>query len=229
MEFDYQEVRKAVEQGNSDMVVAGIEKALSLGQDVGEILNEGLIKAMTVVGERFKRSEIFVPEVLVAARAMKAGMEILRPILVKTGVSSVGKVVLGTVKGDLHDIGKNLVGMMFEGSGFEVVDLGIDVPPEKFVDSIKKEKPDIVGMSALLTTTMIHMKDTIMALRECEIRDQVLVLVGGAPVTSQYAKEIGADGYAPDASSAVSVAKALLKDKKEATKNDASKNCRGIL
>lgn len=225
MEFNYQEMKKAVEQGNSRVVVSEVGKALSLGHDASEILNEGLIRAMTVVGEKFKRSEIFVPEVLVAARAMKAGMEILRPILVKTGVPSMGKIVLGTVKGDLHDIGKNLVGMMFEGSGFEVVDLGIDVPPEKFINAIEKEKPDIVGMSALLTTTMIYMKDTIIALRECGIRDQVLILVGGAPLTSQYAEEIGADGYAPDASSAVSVAKELLKNKRRGDENGASKNC----
>jgi 5-methyltetrahydrofolate--homocysteine methyltransferase len=176
----------------------------------GEILDEGLIKGMDVVGEKFKNGEFFIPEVLLAARVMHAGMDILKPALVSSGVEPVGKVVLGTVKGDLHDIGKNLVAMMLEGAGFEVIDLGIDVPPEKFVEAVRNDGACIRAMSALLTTTMTAMKTTLEALQEAGIRDDVMAMIGGAPVTQDYADEIGADGYARDAASAIDKAKKLM-------------------
>lgn len=165
---------------------------------------------MNEVGVKFKANEIYVPEVLIAARAMKAGMEILKPKLAETGVEPVGKMIIGTVKGDLHDIGKNLVAMMMEGAGFEVIDLGIDVPAEKFIQAIEEYQPQLVGMSALLTTTMIQIRENIKAFQEASIRDQVKVMIGGAPVTQKFADEVGADGYAPDAASAVDKAKELL-------------------
>lgn len=211
--FDFTEMRAALEHGKAAVVKELAEKALAEGVSAEEVLNEGLIAAMAVVGDKFKRNEIYVPEVLVAARAMYAGLDVLRPLLAKSGVKKAGKLVIGTVKGDLHDIGKNLVKMMFEGAGYEVVDLGTDVSPAKFVDAVRNERPDLLGMSALLTTTMPSMKSTIEALKEAGLRDEVKVLVGGAPVTSKYASEIGADGYAPDASSAVDVAKELVKSK----------------
>jgi len=197
--------------GKADEVRDMVKKALDEGQEVEKILNEGLIAGMNVVGEKFKRNEFYVPEMLIAARAMKAGMEVLRPILVQKDVKPLGTVVLGTVRGDLHDIGKNLVGMMLEGAGFEIVDLGVDVSPEKFVQTVKEKKAQIVGLSALLTTTMPSMKDVIKALEEEGIRDKVKVMIGGAPVTQNYADEIGADGYAPDAASAADKAKELVK------------------
>jgi 5-methyltetrahydrofolate--homocysteine methyltransferase len=184
------------------------EKALAEGVAPAEVLNDGLIKGMSVVGERFKNNEFYVPEVLIAARAMHAGMDILKPALADSGVQPIGKVLLGTVKGDLHDIGKNLVAMMMEGAGFEVVDLGIDVPPEKFAEAAKDG--GVVAMSALLTTTMTAMKTTIEALEEAGVRDNVKILIGGAPVTQNYADEIGADGYARDAASAADKAKELI-------------------
>ncbi|MFC1713794.1 corrinoid protein [Candidatus Poribacteria bacterium] len=185
------------------------QKALDDGVSPGEVLNDGLIKGMSVVGERFKNNEFYVPEVLIAARAMHAGMDILKPALAEEGVQPIGRVLLGTVKGDLHDIGKNLVAMMLEGAGFEVVDLGIDVPPEKFVEAAK-EGGGVIAMSALLTTTMTAMKTTLEALEEAGVRDQVKVMIGGAPVTQNYADEIGADGYARDAASAADKAKELI-------------------
>ncbi len=185
------------------------QKALDDGVAPGEILNDGLIKGMSVVGERFKNNEFYVPEVLIAARAMHAGMDILSPALAESGVKPIGRILLGTVKGDLHDIGKNLVAMMMEGAGFEVVDLGIDVPPEKFVEAAK-DGGGVIAMSALLTTTMTAMKTTMEALEEAGVRDQVKVLIGGAPVTQNYADEIGADGYARDAASAADKAKELI-------------------
>lgn len=196
--------------GNAKAVAELVQRALDEGFSPQEVLNDGLIKGMNEVGVKFKANEIYVPEVLIAARAMKAGMEILRPKLVETGVEPVAKMVIGTVKGDLHDIGKNLVAMMMEGAGFQVIDLGIDVPAEKFIQAVKEHKPQLVGMSALLTTTMIQIRENIKAFKEAGIRDQVKIMVGGAPVTQKFADEVGADGYAPDAASAVDKAKELL-------------------
>ena len=196
--------------GDRTAVEAGVRAAMEAGQPVASILNEALIAAMKEVGERFERQDFYVPEMLVAARAMQAGLTILKPHLVQAGVPAAGKVVIGTVKGDLHDIGKSLVGMMLEGAGFEVIDLGTDVGPEKFGEAVRTHKPQLVGMSALLTTTMQNMKSTIEALEDLGVRNQVKVLVGGAPLTDVFAKEIGADGYAPDASRAVTLAKSLL-------------------
>ena len=185
------------------------EEALADGVAPGEVLNDGLIKGISVVGERFKNNEFYVPEVLIAARAMHAGMDILKPALAESGVKPIGRIMLGTVKGDLHDIGKNLVAMMMEGAGFEVVDLGIDVSPEQFVESAK-DGGGVIAMSALLTTTMTAMKTTVEALEEAGVRDDVKILIGGAPVTQNYADEIGADGYARDAASAADKAKELI-------------------
>jgi len=195
--------------GKADAVKELTQKALDDGVSPGDVLNEGLIKGMNVVGERFKNNEFYVPEVLIAARAMHAGMDILKPALADSGVQPIGKILLGTVKGDLHDIGKNLVAMMLEGAGFEVVDLGIDVPPEKFVEAVK-EGGDVIAMSALLTTTMTAMKTTLEALEEAGVRDKIKAIIGGAPVTQNYADEIGADGYARDAASAADKAKEVM-------------------
>ncbi len=196
--------------GKANEVKELTQKALDEGVPPGEILNEGLIKGMNVVGERFKNNEFYVPEVLIAARAMHSGMDILKPKLAESGVQPIGKVLLGTVKGDLHDIGKNLVAMMLEGAGFEVIDLGIDVPPEKFVQAVNEQGGDVIAMSALLTTTMTQMKTTLEALEEAGVKSKVKTLIGGAPVTQNYADEIGADGYARDAASAADKAKELL-------------------
>ncbi len=205
-----QGIAESVIKGNAPEVERLVKEAIDEGVSASEILDKGLVAGMNVVGDKFKKNEFYVPEVLIAARAMKAGMALLRPLLAETGVKPVAKFLIGTVKGDLHDIGKNLVAMMMEGAGFQVIDLGIDVPPEKFVESIQNESPDLVGMSALLTTTMVSMKDTIDALEKAGVRDKVKVIIGGAPVTQDYADEIGADGYAPDAASAVDKAKELL-------------------
>lgn len=183
--------------------------ALNEGVSPGEVLNNGLVAGMSVVGERFKNNEYYVPEVLIAARAMKNAMEILRPRLVESGVEPIGKVAIGTVFGDLHDIGKNLVAMMLEGAGFQINDLGVNVQPEQFVAAVK-DGADIVALSALLTTTMPAMKQTIDALDAEGLRDKARVMIGGAPVTQNYADEISADGYAADAASAVDTAKTLL-------------------
>lgn len=195
--------------GKAQEVAELTRKALDDGVPPGEILNGGLIKGMGVVGERFKNNEFYVPEVLIAARAMHAGMDILKPALAESGVQPIGRVLLGTVKGDLHDIGKNLVAMMLEGAGFEVIDLGIDVPPEKFVEAVKAGG-DVIAMSALLTTTMTAMKTTLDALEEAGVKDKIKIMIGGAPVTQNYADEIGADGYARDAASAADKAKELM-------------------
>jgi 5-methyltetrahydrofolate--homocysteine methyltransferase len=205
-----QEISEALIVGNAKKVRELVEQALKEGVSPKEILDKALVPGMNVVGEKFKNNEYYVPEVLIAARAMHAGMDPIKPLLTQTGASYVGKVVIGTVRGDLHDIGKNLVAMMLEGAGFQIIDLGVDVPPEKFVEVAKNENVDIVAMSALLTTTMLAMKDTINALKEAGIRDKVKVMIGGAPVTQRYADEIGADGYAPDAATAVEKAKELL-------------------
>ncbi len=185
-------------------------KLVDEGAKPQEIINKGLISGMNVVGDRFKKGEMYVPEVMMAAKAMHAGMNIVKPMLTEEETSATGRVVLGTVAGDLHDIGKNLVGMMMESGGMEVVDVGIDVPPEKFAEAVKEHKPQVVGMSALLTTTMLAMKDTIEVLKEEGLRDSVKIMVGGAPVTQDFADEIGADGWAPDAASAKELAQKLI-------------------
>jgi len=185
-------------------------KLVDEGAKPQEVINKGLISGMNVVGDRFKKGEMYVPEVMMAAKAMHAGMNIVKPMLTEEESSATGKVVLGTVAGDLHDIGKNLVGMMMESGGMEVIDIGIDVPPEKFAEAVKENKPQVVGMSALLTTTMLAMKDTIEVLKEEGLRDSVKIMVGGAPVTQDFADEIGADGWAPDAASAKELAQKLI-------------------
>ncbi len=192
------------------MVQQKVTAALDGNIDPTIILNDGMIAAMAEVGHRFENGDYFVPEMLIAARAMQTGMTILKPKLQQADVKAIGTVVIGTVKGDLHDIGKNLVSMMLEGAGFEIKDLGTDVSPDKFVNAARENKAQIVAMSALLTTTMPNMKTTLEALKEAGIRDQVKVMIGGAPVTENYTNHIGADGYAPDASRAVTVAKSLL-------------------
>jgi 5-methyltetrahydrofolate--homocysteine methyltransferase len=204
-----QEIYEGVIGGKREIVSAGVAAELGAGTSPGSLLFDVLIPAMKEVGDRFERNEFFVPEMLIAARAMQSGMELLKPKLVESGVEPIGKVAIGTVKGDLHDIGKNLVAMMMEGSGFEVIDLGVDASPDKFVDAVKSGV-DVLAMSALLTTTMPSMKTTIDALVEAGVRDQVKVLIGGAPVTQAYADQIGADGYAADASSAATRAEELL-------------------
>lgn len=208
--FNYEELATALINGKAQLVKELTMKALEAGESPQDILNKGLVAGMNVVGTKFKNNEFYVPEVLIAARAMHAGMDILKPLLTESGVEPIAKVAIGTVQGDLHDIGKNLVAMMLEGAGFEVIDLGVDVKPEQFVDAVKNQGARLVCLSALLTTTMPYMKDTIQALKEAGVRDQVKVMIGGAPVTQSYADEIGADGYAPDAATAVDVAKELL-------------------
>ena len=207
---DLQAIADSLFKGKADEVKSGVQQAIDEEVPAGDILNEGLVKGMDAVGVKFKANEIYVPEVLIAARAMKAGMELLRPLLQEQGVEAKGTVIIGTVRGDLHDIGKNLVSMMLEGAGFNIIDLGIDVPPEKFVEAAKNEKAHILCQSALLTTTMPAMKDTLVAINDAGLSDQVKCLIGGAPVTQSYADEIGAQGYAPDAASAVEKAKELL-------------------
>lgn len=203
-------IREGVIDGNRELVVSNIQTALDEGVAAQEILNEGLISAMNEVGKLFEEGEFFVPEMLIAARAMQAGLALLKPYLLEQDVKPLGVVVAGTVKGDLHDIGKNLVCMMLEGAGFTIRDLGSDVSADKFVEAVSSGDVDIVAMSALLTTTMPSMKNTIEALTTAGLRDKVKVMVGGAPVTDNYAKQIGADGFSPDASRAVALAKSLI-------------------
>lgn len=205
-----EEIALMLQKGRAQNVKQLVQQALDEGYEPKDILNGGLIQGMTVIGGKFKNNEVFVPEVLVAARAMNAGLEILRPALITSGIKPLGKALICTVKGDLHDIGKNLVKMMLEGQGIECLDLGVDVSPEQVVEAVKDYKPDLVCLSALLTTTMMAQKETIDALKEAGIRDKVKVLIGGAPVTESFAKEIEADGYAGDAASAAQVAKAFL-------------------
>lgn len=205
----FKDIYQGVLEGDRDVVTVNVQAALDAGSSPGDILQEGLIAAMGEVGRLFEEGEYFVPEMLIAARAMKAGLAILQPLLVDSGVEPAGKVAIGTVKGDLHDIGKNLVGMMLEGAGFEIVDLGTDVTADQFVAAVQGGV-NIVGLSALLTTTMPSMETTIKAIEAAGLRDQVKVMIGGAPVTSAYAEQIGADGFAPDASQAVALAKSLL-------------------
>ena len=207
---DFQAMADALIKGQAPKVKELVQAAIQENVKPADILTKGLIAGMSVVGERFKKNEIYVPEVLIAARAMHAGMDVLKPLLTESGVQPKGVFAIGTVKGDLHDIGKNLVMMMVEGAGYKVVDLGVDVTPEKFVQSVK-DGAEVIGMSALLTTTMPSMKITIDAIKAAGMRDKVRIMVGGAPLTQAYADEIGADGYAPDAASAVDIANMLLK------------------
>jgi 5-methyltetrahydrofolate--homocysteine methyltransferase len=204
-----EEIKQNVMVGDAGAVEAGVRQALDEEIGAEAILKQGLIPAMSEIGELFERQEVYVPEMLIAARAMQAGLNVIKPILVESGVEPVGTVVIGTVKGDLHDIGKNLVGMMLEGAGFEVIDLGSDVSPDKFVEAARGNV-QLVGMSALLTTTMEKMKDVIIALDESGLRSDLKIMIGGAPVTQEYAANIGADGYAPDAGSAANLAKSLV-------------------
>ncbi len=200
----------AILEGDSDTLLASVEAGLNEGLAPEEILNQGLIAAMTDVGDRYERGEFYVPEMLIAARTMQSGLKLLKPHLIESGVESSARVVIGTVSGDLHEIGKNLVAMMLEGAGYEVTDLGNDVPPEKFADAAREYDADIIGMSALLTTTMPYMQDVIKALEDVGLRDKVKVIIGGAPITQDFADQIGADGFGADASAAVRLVKALL-------------------
>jgi len=197
-------------KGKANDVKALVEQALAAGEKPADILNKGLLAGMSVIGERFKKNEVYVPEVLIAARAMKAGMAVLQPKLVSAGVDPIGTAVIGTVKGDLHDIGKNLVGMMLEGAGFKVVDLGIDVDAQKFVNGARDNNAQIIGISALLTTTMTNMKTVVDAVKASDLAGKVKIMIGGAPVTQAFCDEIKADGYAPDAASAADLAKQLI-------------------
>ena len=203
-------VRKAIIEGQAKEVEAQVQAALDAGTDASTILYDALIPAMAEVGRLYEEGEYFVPEMLIAARAMKMGLAILKPYLLDADVKPSGKVAIATIQGDLHDIGKNLVSLMLEGAGFEIVDLGVNAAPEKFVEAVQEQHVDVVAMSALLTTTMVRMKDTIQALQAAGVRDQVKVIIGGAPITQNYADEIGADGYAADASQAVTLTKRLL-------------------
>ncbi|MDZ7269626.1 MAG: corrinoid protein [candidate division KSB1 bacterium] len=199
-----------LQEGSVTPVCELTKKLLAQGVSPQIILNEGLIAGMALVGEKMRRNEMYLPEVLQSASVMKAAMAILQPHLLRSGVAPLGRVVLGTVKGDMHDIGKNLVGIMLRGAGFEVVDLGVNTPPEKFVDAIQTHSPGVVGMSAMLTTTMLQMKKTIAAVAAAQLRTKVKIVIGGAPVSQRFADEIGADGYARDAVTAVECVKALL-------------------
>jgi 5-methyltetrahydrofolate--homocysteine methyltransferase len=204
------EMATAIIEGNMADIVDMTEDALDEGLSAKEILDNGLMPGMDHVGVEFKAGNMFVPEVLRSARTMQASMNLLKPLLVASGEKMIGKILIGTVKGDMHDIGKNLAGMMCEGAGFEVIDLGKDVAPDTFVEAVKKHQPEIVGMSALLTTTMRMMEQTIKSLAEAGLRDQVKIMVGGAPVTQSFADQIGADGYASNAASATELAKKLV-------------------
>jgi 5-methyltetrahydrofolate--homocysteine methyltransferase len=205
-----EQVASNLYKGEDKVVADLVQQALDQEMSPAEILDDGLIAGMDEVGRDFKAGDLFVPEVLIAARAMHAGMNVLRPLLAESDVPSAGKYVIGTAQGDLHDIGKNLVKMMLEGAGFETVDLGTDVRPEDFVAAVQEHQPQLLGMSALLTTTMPGMKATIEALQEAGLRDTVKIMIGGAPVTAAFAEQIGADAYAPDAATAVDVARSLV-------------------
>jgi 5-methyltetrahydrofolate--homocysteine methyltransferase len=210
MDAILEEIFAAIVDGNQRQAVTSIGEALEAGLPAETILNQGMVAAMARVGRLFEEGEYYVPEMLISARAMQAGMALLRPQLAKADVRPLGKVVAGTVKGDLHDIGKNLLCLMLEGAGFEIINLGTDVSPERFVEAVKSSGAQLVALSAMLTTTMGSMKSTIEALQAASLRDQVKVMVGGAPLTEAYSRQIGADGYAMDASRAVSLAKGLI-------------------
>jgi len=206
----FEKISESLQRGKAAEVVALTTQAVDEGYTAKEIL-DAMLTGMSIIGVKFKNNEVFVPEVLIAARAMNSGMEVIKPLLINQGVESAGKVVLGTVKGDLHDIGKNLVRMMMVGNGLEVVDLGVNVAPEKFVAAIEENHPDILAMSALLTTTMGNMRAVIQAVTDSGLRDQVKIMVGGAPVTADFAASIGADKYSPDAATAATDARELIK------------------
>ena len=208
--MDLSGLAEAVISGDADLVTTLTKKSLDEEVDINSIINDGLIAGMDVIGERFKNNEIFIPEVMMSARAMLAGMEILKPLFSSKGIEPKGTVIIATVKGDVHDIGKNLVAMMFESAGFKVQDLGIDVDARKIIEAVRTHKPNIVALSTLLSTTLDNMKDIVNTLKSEGLRTQVLVMVGGAAVSESYAYEIGADGYAKDASLAVDVAKKLM-------------------
>lgn len=210
-----QEISEYLQKGSAKNVKALVQQALDEGMDPKQILNEGLLDGMMIIGGKFKRNEIFVPEVLVAARALNAGLNILEPKLVEVGNEPVGRAVVGTVRGDLHDIGKNLVVMMLKGAGFEICDMGVDVAPEAFIDKAEEIHADVICMSALLTTTMTNMEDVITELKNRNLRDKYIVMVGGAPVNDSFAQQIGADYYTPDAATAAEVAKKAVLEKAE--------------
>ena len=205
-----EQIKENLMKGKANDVKAGVEQALKDNLPAGDILNKGLLAGMGIIGEKFKKNEVYVPEVLIAARAMKAGMELLKPALLAAKVQPRGTVVIGTVKGDLHDIGKNLVGMMLEGGGFKVVDAGINVEPAKFIELARANNATLIGASALLTTTMTNMKEIVDAIKASDLKGKLKVMVGGAPLTQSFCDEIGADGYAPDAASAADLAKKLM-------------------
>jgi len=205
-----EKLSEAVQQGKAKDVLSLIDEGLAEGVPAQDLLNDGLLKGMSLLGVRFKNNEVFVPEVLIAARALNKGTQLLKPRLIEAGVEPKGKAVIGTVKGDLHDIGKNLVKMMLEGAGFEVVDLGVDVADGAFVEALRENTPDVLLLSALLTTTMEQQRLVVGAVVDAGLRDKVKILVGGAPITASFATEIGADGYAPDAASAADLAVSLL-------------------
>jgi corrinoid protein of di/trimethylamine methyltransferase len=207
---DYSKLTEAILNGESRVAVAVTEEALAAKADPQELVTKYMIPAMDEMGKRFETGDCFVPELLISARAMKASLELIRPLLAAKGAEPVGRVVIGTVKGDLHDIGKNLVASMLEGAGFEVIDLGVDVPPEKILHEVRTKKVDLVALSALLTTTMPYMKTVIEELKKAGVREQVNVIIGGAPVTQRYADEIGADGYSDNANGAVNLARRLV-------------------
>lgn len=206
----FADVAECVIEGDFNNVTAQVQSLLDAGEAPLDIINKGLIEGMNVVGVRFKSGEMFVPEVLKCARTMAAGVELVKPLIKESDEQSKGKVVLGTVRGDLHDIGKNLVGMMLESAGLEVINLGVDLAPEKFVEAIKEHKPQIIAMSALLTTTMPAMKETIETITANGLRDTVKIIVGGAPITKEFAESIGADGYAPDAAYATDLCREII-------------------
>ncbi|OGS17961.1 MAG: methyltransferase [Elusimicrobia bacterium RIFOXYA2_FULL_40_6] len=207
---DLKAIAENLIKGQAPKVKELVQAAVNEGVSPQQILSEGLIAGMNVVGTKFKANEFYIPEVLIAARAMHAGMGILKPLLAKSGAKAATIFAIGTVKGDLHDIGKNLVSMMMEGAGFDVIDIGIDVPNEKFIEVIKDKKPAVLGLSALLTTTMPAMKSVVDSIKAAGLKDSVKIIIGGAPITQSYADEIGADGYAADAASAVDISKKLL-------------------
>jgi 5-methyltetrahydrofolate--homocysteine methyltransferase len=211
MEQIFGEIAEALIRGKTPLVEELVKSCLDQGVKPGLILQEGLIAGMNVIGTRFKNDEVYLPEVMIAARAMNAGLALLAPVLVRGDVSFRGKVVLGTVRGDLHDVGKNLVSTMFRGGGFEVIDLGVDVAEESFVEAVRRHEPEVLALSALLTMTLPAIEATISALETAGLRDRVAVMVGGAPVTADFARKVGADGYAPDAASAVEAAAALIR------------------